>query len=116
MNPWIMLGAVMALIGSFFYGQHVGSNAELAKAAKQDAIVAAVAEAAQQAAAGEIAKIKIVHQTNQTRLEREIVHVPDFTQCHAGDAAKRVLDDALTNKAGADPAGSVVVPGTNATR
>lgn len=116
MNPWIIVGALVALIAASAGGARLGYNYATGKAAREEVLIQTASEAAQQAAAKEIAKIKIVHQTNQTRLEREIVHVPDFTQCHAGDAAKRVLDDALTNKAGAEPAGSGVVPGTDTPR
>lgn len=31
MNPWIIVGFLAALIGSFFYGEHVGSAAQDAK-------------------------------------------------------------------------------------
>lgn len=116
MNPWVLLGGVLALLAALATGMKLGSNYQLGKAAREEVLIQTASEAAQKAAAEEIAKIKIVHQTNQTRLEREIVRVPDFSKCRAGDDAKRVLDDALANKAGTVPAGDLLVPGTDPAR
>ena len=113
MNPWVMLAAVAALAGSYLYGLHQGKAINEAAHAKEAAVIQRVSEAAQQAAAVAISKIKVINQTNQSRLEREIVHVPG--DCHAGADVKRVLDDQLTNKAGAEPASDSKLPSTDGT-
>jgi hypothetical protein len=109
-NPWLLLAVVLLLGAAGFQGFRMGSQYSDGKHARETVLIQKAAEAAQAAAADEISKIKIVHQTNQTRLEREIVHVPDFSQCHAGPGALGVLNDALSNKAGAKPASGGLVP------
>jgi len=112
-NPWLLLAVVLLVAGAGATGWHYGATVEAGKQAKTELLIQQAGDAAQKAAATEISKIKVVNQTNQTRLEREIVHVPDFSQCHTGPDAVRVLNDALTNKAGAQPTGHSVVPDAN---
>ena len=113
MNPYVLAGAVVALVLAAGGGFHFGSNYAKGKAAREEVLIAKAGEAAQQAAAAAIAKIKVVNQTNRTRIEREIVKVPDLATCNAGDAVKRVLDDALTNRASSEAANGGVVSRTD---
>lgn len=109
-NPWLLLAVLLLIVGAGFTGLRYGMQYEKGRAAQNAVLIQQAADAAQKAAAREIANIKVIHQTNQTRLEREIVKVPDFSQCHTGADALGVLNAALTNKAGAEPAGNRVVP------
>lgn len=112
-NPWLLLAVLLMVLGAGAAGLRYGAQYERGKHAQEAVLIQQAADAAQRAAADEIAKIKIVHQTNQTRLEREIVKVPDFSQCHTGADALGVLNDALTGKAGVKSAGDRVVPETD---
>lgn len=114
-NPWVLLVLLVTLIAASAGGAKLGYNYAEGKHAREEVLIQQAGEAAQRSAADEIAKIKIVHQTNQTRLEREIVKVPDFSQCHAGADALRVLNGALTGQAGTEPAGGGVVPKADGT-
>lgn len=109
-NPWLLLAVLLMVVGAGFTGLRYGVQYEKGRAAQNAVLIQQAADAAQKAAAGEIAKIKVIHQTNQTRLEREIVKVPDFSQCHTGADALGVLNAALTNKAGPQPTGDRLVP------
>ena len=103
LTGWLAAGALALGVAGFFGGIRVGGNLEIAKQAKIEQIVADTREAAQQAAAEEIGKIKIINRTNETRLEREIVRVPDLSNCDFGPDVKRVLDDALVGKTETNP-------------
>ncbi len=106
------LGLVCS-VGAYLYGRHDGKQIEEARQLAEQAIVDRAAQAMQERAAEAISKIKVINRTNETRLEREIVKVPDFSKCDFGPDVKRVLDDALTNKATPEPVSDSVLPGTN---
>lgn len=74
--PYVAIAVLLALIGSFFYGSHVGAQRAEAKYARTEALIAKVREEAQQGAAVEIAKIKVVNQTHRQVIEREIRNIP----------------------------------------
>ncbi len=125
-NPWVLLGALVVLLGTFAGGIKVGGDyvwdvilnhpKVKGRAAREEVLIAKAGEAAQQAAAEAISKIKVVNQTNRTRIEREIVKVPDLAICRAGDSVRGVLDDALTNKASPDAAPGSGMSGTDSPR
>jgi hypothetical protein len=111
-NPWVLLGALVVLMATFAGGLKVGGDYAKGQAAREEVLIAKAGEKASQAAAAAISKIKVVNQTNRTRIEREIVKVPDLSTCRAGDGVRGVLDDALTGKARPDaaPGGGVPSP------
>lgn len=109
-NPWVILGAVVVLGGVFAAGIKTGNDYARGRAARDAVLVQQAVDKIAQETAVAISRIKVVNQTNRTRIEREIVKVPDLTTCRAGDDVKRVLDDALAGKAGTDPATDSVVP------
>ncbi len=115
-NPYVLLGALVVLLMTFAGGVKVGGDYAKGRAAREEVLIAKAGEKASQAAAAAISKIKVVNQTNRTRIEREIVKVPDLSACHAGDTLRGVLDDALAGKAGADSASGSVVPGADPAR
>lgn len=98
-SPLLIVGVLLALIGSYFYGR--GDGAELAEAQRlRDAQVARqVFDQAQAAAAGEIAKIKVTnkHITNEVR--REVLHEPVYRDCVNSDVGLRGINAALANRA-----------------
>lgn len=110
LNPWVILGVLLALVGSFLYGMRVGHGLEEAQQAKQEALIARATEAAQAGAAKEISKIKIVNQTHKQVLEREIRNVPSGS-CVLSPDGVRAINEILTGKP--QPAGSSQLPGAD---
>lgn len=108
LNPWFLLAMVLAIGGAGYTGFRLGSDHEIARQAKLEAVIQTVADKAQQAAAHEISKIKIVNQTNRQILERETRVVPDYSACRHSADGLRATNQALTNQA--DAAGNRVVP------
>lgn len=113
LNPWVALGVVLALLAAGVMGYRVGSDHEIAKHAKDEAVIAAVALAAQQAAATEISKIKIVNQTHRQVVEREIRNVPSGT-CVLSPDGVRAINEILTGKS--QPADRGELPGAGPAR
>lgn len=109
-NPWVLLAALGVAIGAFFYGSHVGATGQVAKQAKTELLIAKAAEAAQQAAAGEIAKIQIVNKTIQGKVETITRENTVYRDCHNSVDALRLLNDALSGQSESKPAGRGIVP------
>jgi hypothetical protein len=107
-NPYVLIGVLVALAGAFFYGMAVGTDRAEASQARLEALVAEVRETAQAAAAKEIAKIKVVNQTHKQVIEREIVNVPVYSECRNTPDGVRAINSALKNRP--LPAGSGELP------
>lgn len=112
LNPWFILAVVLAIGGAGFTGFRLGSDHEIARQAKIEAVIQIVADKAQQAAAHEISKIKIINQTNRQILERETRVVPDYSACRHSPDGLRATNQALTNQP--EAAGDRVVPDADA--
>lgn len=112
LTGWLAAGALALGVAGFFGGIKVGKDMEIAANAKTDQAIQEDRAATLQIVGEQIAGIKVVNRTNETVFEREIVKVPDFSKCHAGPDALRVLNDALAGRtAEAGPAGGSVLPG-----
>lgn len=113
-SPWMILIAVALLGGVSAYSYHKGAvnkeNEIVAAQAKDDALVQKVSDAAQEGAARAIANIRIKNVTTLQTLEKEIVKVPDYSNCMHSDAGLRAINDALTNVA-SQPSSIGGVPG-----
>lgn len=99
MNPWLLLAAVVACIGSFFYGQRMGEESAEARAAREERIATTAREAGQRGAAEEIAKIKPRNVTIRQELEREIQTNTVYRDCRVPAGGVRLANDALTGRA-----------------
>lgn len=113
MNPYLLVGALLAVGGAFVLGMDIGDDRAVARQAKQEALIREVSLAGQVAAAAEIAKIEIQQTTIRQKVEREIIKEPVYVDCRHGDVALRLLNSALENER-AGPAGDRVVPETDA--
>ncbi|MBS1188894.1 MAG: hypothetical protein H6R10_686 [Rhodocyclaceae bacterium] len=109
MNPYIIIAAILAAVGSYFWGRSDG--AELADAAqlREERIAEKAREAAQQGAASEIAKLEIKNVTIKQRVERETREVPVYRNCRHSPDGLRAINAALTN--GAESPGGGELPG-----
>lgn len=107
----ILLGLTLSFAGGTWYGMGLGEDREFAKRAREDAIVSKVGEAAQLAAAGEIAKIKPRNITIRQELDREIQTRVEYRDCRHGPDGLRLINEALTGRA--ESAGDRQLPGTD---
>ena len=110
MNPYIIIAALLACVGAFFYGEHTGAAGEIAKQAKLDNVILKVTEAAQTAAATAIATNKPVNQTIVQKATREVQTNTVYRDCLNTAGQLRNINQALTGAA--QPAGDSQLPGT----
>lgn len=102
----VMWGA--SLGGSFFYGQSVGKDSEVAAVAREDAIVKKTIDAAQIGAAKAIAANKPRNVTIRQDTEYEVRTNTVYADCrHSPEQLQRV-NSALTGTAAASASGRVV--------
>lgn len=112
MNPWLLLGAVVACIGAFFYGQRVGQQGAEAQQAREDRIGRAAYEAGQKGAAEEIAKIRPRNVTIRQEVEREIRTDIVYRDCRVPAGGVQLANEALTGHR-PEPAGGGELPGAD---
>lgn len=109
MNPYIILAAVLACIGSYFFGIDTGVDRCQAEAKKTDEIVREVAEAAQQGAATAIAAQQPINRTIVQKATREIETNTVYRDCVNTASQLHNINAALTGQA--QPAGDSKLPG-----
>lgn len=101
-NPYVLLAIVLAWGGSvggaFFYGRNTGIDHAVAEQATDAKLIEQAADAAQRAAAEEIAKIKVVNQVNRQVLEREIVEKLVYRECRNSTDGVLAINAALENR------------------
>ena len=116
LNPWLLLGAVVALGASHTYAYVKGGtareNSMLAEQKRQDELIAKV----QQSTAAEIARIQVVNKTIYQRATREVIEKPVYRECVHDPDTLGMLNHALTNTAPAQPVGDSSMSGTDAAR
>jgi hypothetical protein len=98
MTPWLLTASLLACIGSFFYGQHVGEQAAEAQTARDERIAATAMEAGQKGAAEAIAKLKPRNVTIRQELEREIQTNTVYSDCRVPAGGVRLANEALTGR------------------
>jgi|SRR6186713_1828932 len=113
MNPWALLGIVLAasaLTGTAYVrGRHDGENAEIASRQRVEDVRVAATEAAASAAASAISKIEVRHVQIRQQLETTVREVPVYRDCRHDPAGLQRLNAALTEP-GAEPAGGGQLP------
>lgn len=104
MNPTVIFAAVIlwgaSVAGSFFYGQGIGKDGEIAAQAKLNKAITDTREAARLGAADEIAKIKVRHTTVQGRVETTIRDNPVYRDCVHSPGGLQLINEALTGRSG----------------
>lgn len=101
MNPYLILAALAAILGAYFYGRHDGSEIAAAQRLRDEQVARQVFDQAQAATAKEIAKIKVRNVTVQQTLEKEIHEKPVYRDCRHTPDGLRSINAAL---AGTEPA------------
>lgn len=99
MNPYIFLAAMAAILGAYFYGRHDGSEIAAAQRLRDEQVARQVFDQAQAAAAGEIARIKVVNKTIHAEVRREIHQEPVYRDCRNTDVGLRGINAALAGRA-----------------
>jgi hypothetical protein len=112
-NPYILLGLVLAWVASVgvagYMGDDYGVSRTIAQQKKSEDLVREAGEAAQLAAAVEIAKIKPRNVTIQQEVRREIETNTVYRDCRVPADGVRLANEALTGRA--KPAGAGKLPG-----
>lgn len=106
-NPWVIVGVLIALSASFFYGTTVGRDHAVAAQVTAEHRDAAVEAAAQKGAAAAIAANKPINQYRTQVLEHETRVVPDYSRCVHSDDSLRALNADLEHRSLTPGAGVV---------
>lgn len=99
MNPYAILGACALVVGAFFYGQHVGKTSEALDNAEKQALIDATAAKGREAAAEEIAKIKIVNRTvNQKVIHETTKEIYNDPTCRIPASGVQLANEAIEGR------------------
>lgn len=109
----IMWGA--SLGGSFFYGQSVGKDSEIAGQAKISQAIRDTREAAQQGAADAIAANKPINQTIVQKVQREVQTNTVYADCKLPASGVQLANQALTGRP-PEPTGGQQLPASGAAK
>lgn len=113
MNPYLIIAALVAVIGAGAGGFKLGAEHELAAQAREDAHVAKAIDAASTAAATAIAGIKVQNTTIHQELQREIRTNTIYADCKHSPGGLRSINEALDPRRSA---GDSKLPATDAAR
>lgn len=98
MNPYAILVACALVVGAFFYGQHVGKTSDALDNAEKQALIDATAAKGREAAAEEIAKIKIVNRTVNQKVIHETTSNPIYVDCRVPASGVHTANQAITGQ------------------
>lgn len=104
---WAALAVAAVAVGAYAWGRADGRDIEAAVRLREEQIISATREAAQQAAAEAIAGIEIRHVTIRQTLEREIHEKPVYRDCRHSPDGLHALNAALADT---EPAGGGQLP------
>lgn len=109
MNPYLIIAALVAVMGVGVGGFKLGVDHQLAAQAREQDHIAEAVDAANAAAAQAIAKIKVVNTTIRQELEKEVRYEKVYSDpgCRNTPTGMRLVNDALS---GTKPADSGKLP------
>lgn len=117
MNPWVLLGLAAAwtasVAGSFFYGQDIGRDSEIAGQARISKAIEDTREKAQQGAADAIAKNRPINQTIVQKAETVVREKPVYRDCRHDPDGLRSVNSAIIGDT-SDPVGGGGLPKADA--
>jgi len=121
MNPYIIIAALLSVLGAGFGGFRLGVDHEKASQIDKQQLVAEAVDAANTVAAEAIAKLKPKHQTIRQTLEKEIHESTIYRDCKSSQAAVDAFNSSIDSvqqrdgkAAATNPAGGLKLPGTHA--
>jgi hypothetical protein len=114
MNPYIIIACLVAIIGAGAGGFKLGADHEVAAQAREQDHISEAVDAANNAAAQAIAKIKVTNTTIKQELEKEVRYEKVYSDpgCRNTSPGMRLLNQALT---GDKPTGDGKLPKADAT-
>lgn len=101
-NPWMVAGVLVAVLGAGAAGFRLGSDHQIAKQADRKELIAEAAVAFDGMVAKHAANIKPVHKTIQNNLETILRENTYYRDCVNGPDVQRLLDDARANRGPAE--------------
>jgi len=117
MSPYLIIAVLVAwggsLAGTGWVAFGMGQDAEIAGQAKINKAITDTREAAQQGAADEIAKIKVVNTTVRGKTETIVREDVRYVDCRHGPDGVRAINAALAG-AIAEPVGGGKLPAADA--
>jgi hypothetical protein len=103
LNPWLLLGAVFLILAAFGGGYLKGSADASSQHLREELLIHKASQAAQEAAAEQIAQIKIKHTTIQKAVHREVREKTVYRDCRHDDSGVRLINAALANRPDSPP-------------
>ena len=122
MNPWALLGIVLAVGamvgGAYVRGREDGENKIVAQQTREETLARAAADSAASAAAAAISRIEVRNVVVNKALEREVLTREVFRDCRSGPDAVRLLNatPGIAAPAGAASAGGGELPASGPAR
>lgn len=95
MNPYLIIAALLAVIGAGYSGFRLGVDHEVASQAREDQHIAQAVDAANTAAANAIAKLKPKFTTIQNEVQREVRTEIRYSDCRNTPGVMQQLNQAL---------------------
>lgn len=110
MNPYLVIAALLAVLGAGAAGFKLGADHEQASQAREDQQVAKAVDAANATAAAAIAKLRPKYTTIQAKVQNEVQKVPVYLSsgCDHSDNGLRLVNEALSGYA--KPVGGLKLP------
>lgn len=112
MNPYLIIAALLAVLGAGAGGFKLGADHQLAAQTREQNHIAEAVDAANAAAAQAIAQIKPKYTTIQNEVQREIRTNTVFADCKLPADSLRLVNQALNG--GAEAPGGGKLPGADA--
>lgn len=117
MNPYVLLGGVLAAIvaigSAYLQGRSDGLDKCEAAQARDERVAQIATAAAADAAASAISRIEVKHATIRQTLEREVIEKPVFRDCRSGPAAVSVFNSSIDPAQPASAADPSQLPATD---
>ena len=110
MNPYLIIAALLAVIGAGYGGFRLGVDHEVASQAREDQHIAQAVDAANTAAANAIAKLKPKYTTIQNEVQREVRTEIRYSDCRNTAGVMQQLNQALRPEAPAAGGGKLPDP------
>lgn len=112
MNPYLIIAALLGVLGAGYGGFRLGVDHEVAAQAREDQHIAQAVDAANGAAAAAIAKLVPKNTTIRQTLEKEIHENTVYRDCKSSDSVVREFNAGIDAAPG--PAGGGKLPAAHA--
>lgn len=95
LNPWVLLGLIAVVAATYLTGYMNGKGQAADERLRLESVALRAANAAQAAAAAEIAKIEIRHTTIKQKVQRETIEKPVYRDCRHSPDGLQLVNQAL---------------------